>query len=743
MLYSWRFIDQVDGQLFVLWPRLAKRYAEEDINYSPALIFDLLNFSARGGSDKIQFLECDLRQPDEALDLAGEQFQGRALSGFDRAGFAGSDQAFYYRGTHPFRFSDEPNASAYLLDGVRRLFASLPVHPAILAVKADFYERHGLAPKSYDAVHVRRGDVFDMLTSELPVGLGAGLTAERLSALVGHYVKRTAPLEFYFSAIERALEEGRRLIVTSDSPDTIAFLKARYGKAPLIDLSNLKMRIPIQKAFLDFLILCDAGQITGTASNFSMTPAEIGNVKLHNVAASGELDVSEGLFRRKFIEKGKVDGITADQALSELRTIFTEYRELSETLSRSRERRIAADREAPADGGTPVATEPVASLPVQTSSKKATAEPVKNVKRKEAAVSDNYLDMMDYYKLPRSGIIHVGANYAGEAKAYNAYGKVPIAFVEAVPSLYDKACASTAPYPMQRVFNACCTDRNGDEVTFNVSSNRGMSSSIYPLGRHGELSPGITYVESFTTTTTRLDTLLDPHYKPDQFNLAVIDTQGADLVVLKGFGKFLDHVDAAYIEISDVPLYEGGATFDQIYQYLKERGFVCAYVKLTDSDWGNAFFKRREPVYAREAESAVSIGKPATMSSQHAAMSASLGNDGDVKSRRKFFHTKNEANPWWQVDLEKETPIRNILLFDRNEQRERANTLYAAVSLDGETWERVYERKNEATIASKAPTSIAYRGKARYVRVGLDETNFLHLTQVAVIEDETAHAGDQ
>lgn len=349
----------------------------------------------------------------------------------------------------------------------------------------------------------------------------------------------------------------------------------------------------------------------------------------------------------------------------------------------------------------------------------------------------NYLTYMDDFGLPRSGIIHVGANNAAEARFYAEYGDVPVAFFEPIPEVYQKALEATQRFPQQKVYHACCAEVDGRKVTFNVSSNRGMSSSMFGLGRHGELSPGITYVEQFEIKTSRAETILKQDYRLDDFNLAVIDTQGADLLVLQGLGEFLDHLEAIYIEISDRPLYEGGCTFDQIYNYLNERGFNLAMLATTVGDWGNAFFKRRDPLYVKQTREAVSRDKPATMSSVYNGMNASLGNDGDIVNRHKYFHTEKEDQPWWQVDLLEETPIRTIYLYDRPGQGERAKSLVVDVSSDGVDYRPVYDRAGKV-LDGKSVTRINWTGSARYVRLRLQDKDYLHLRQVAVVADPFA-----
>jgi FkbM family methyltransferase len=353
-------------------------------------------------------------------------------------------------------------------------------------------------------------------------------------------------------------------------------------------------------------------------------------------------------------------------------------------------------------------------------------------------MSVDQLVYMDRFGLPRSGIIHVGANDAGEARFYDAYGNVPVAFLEPVPAVYDRAVAATKRYPNQRVFHACCSNVDGKPVTFNVSSNRGMSSSMFPLGRHGKIVPGVTYVENFEIETSRAETILKQHYRLDDFNLAVIDTQGADLMVLKGLGDFLEYLDAVYVEVSDTPLYEGGATFDEIYRYLDKRGFSLAMMSTTNTDWGNAFFKRRQPIHVRETLNAISRDKPATQSSTLAPWEARLGNDGDIVSRRKFFHTRKDKESWWKVDLMSVVDVKKVYLFDREGQPERVKNVIVDVSTDGINYRTIYERGGALVKKGQNVVAISWKGEARWVRLRLPDENFLHFRQVAVVQDELA-----
>jgi FkbM family methyltransferase len=52
-----------------------------------------------------------------------------------------------------------------------------------------------------------------------------------------------------------------------------------------------------------------------------------------------------------------------------------------------------------------------------------------------------------------------------------------------------------------------------------------------------------------------------------------IDVQGAELLVLKGATNVLQRTSYIWIEVSFKPLYEGSATFDEVYRYMNNSGF--------------------------------------------------------------------------------------------------------------------------------------------------------------------------
>lgn len=80
-----------------------------------------------------------------------------------------------------------------------------------------------------------------------------------------------------------------------------------------------------------------------------------------------------------------------------------------------------------------------------------------------------------------------------------------------------------------------------------------------------------------------------------------IDTQGFEKDVLAGGTQSLLQIDAIQIEMSLVPLYDGQALFDELYEYLFDRDYRMVSIEpgFEDSESGqllqiDGIFKRRK-----------------------------------------------------------------------------------------------------------------------------------------------------
>ncbi|MGB5100346.1 MAG: discoidin domain-containing protein [Methanothrix sp.] len=121
---------------------------------------------------------------------------------------------------------------------------------------------------------------------------------------------------------------------------------------------------------------------------------------------------------------------------------------------------------------------------------------------------------------------------------------------------------------------------------------------------------------------------------------------------------------------------------------------------------------------------------------------ASRGVDG-VKTGNIFeggFHTDYEENPWWQVDMGARHSLSYALLYNRQDCCiERAKTLEVLLSNDGQSWQSVYKHDGSVFGGADGHPLRVELGcqKARFLRVQLRETNYLHLDEVEIFGCET------
>ena len=113
---------------------------------------------------------------------------------------------------------------------------------------------------------------------------------------------------------------------------------------------------------------------------------------------------------------------------------------------------------------------------------------------------------------------------------------------------------------------------------------------------------------------------------------------------------------------------------------------------------------------------------------------AAGGCDG-IKDGGPGFHTDRQAQPWWQVDLGKRQAICRIVVWNRTECADRAARLLLQLSDDGRAWQTVYQHNGRTFggTSDQKPLRVQLTNQtARFVRVQLPSTDFLHLDEVEV-----------
>lgn len=183
-----------------------------------------------------------------------------------------------------------------------------------------------------------------------------------------------------------------------------------------------------------------------------------------------------------------------------------------------------------------------------------------------------------------SGILHLGAHLGQEAAKY-AQLKKPILWVEAIPAVCAELIKRLVSYPEQNAFCALLDRVDGLQRTFKISNNMGgVSSSIFDFDEYGDgdksLWPDLQLkmIDQIILPTVKLDTLLAANaVNAADYDFWVVDLQGAELLALQGSEQSLMHCQGLYVEVSKVPVYNGGVLWGELSQYLSSKGFSARW----------------------------------------------------------------------------------------------------------------------------------------------------------------------
>jgi len=178
------------------------------------------------------------------------------------------------------------------------------------------------------------------------------------------------------------------------------------------------------------------------------------------------------------------------------------------------------------------------------------------------------------------GVIHVGANDGYEIDWYLKLGIKHILALEPEASAFEKLSQKFGGVPEVLCCQRALAEReyrgvlqvpsaekfgstNGSTFLNELPNCPSVMGMAYRFDKQQEVS-----LLTFKALAARHDAIV-----PEDYNCLVVDVQGMELQVLKGFGPHLDGMDCLNIECSEVPLYEGEAPASEVVAWLGERGF--------------------------------------------------------------------------------------------------------------------------------------------------------------------------
>ncbi len=133
------------------------------------------------------------------------------------------------------------------------------------------------------------------------------------------------------------------------------------------------------------------------------------------------------------------------------------------------------------------------------------------------------------------------------------------------------------------VFNFALGDVE-KETFINIAGNSLSSSLLGMLETHINAAPSSGYVGQQAIEIKRLDSIFEGLAIEGERIYLKIDTQGFEAEVIKGAENSLRFIETVQLEMSLVPLYEGSATFDDLYRIMRDFGFELVAMEEVFSD---------------------------------------------------------------------------------------------------------------------------------------------------------------
>ena len=186
------------------------------------------------------------------------------------------------------------------------------------------------------------------------------------------------------------------------------------------------------------------------------------------------------------------------------------------------------------------------------------------------------------------GAFHVGAHECEELSFYNQLNvkNEDVVWIDAIPSKVIEAQNRGIP----NVYNAVITDKDDEDIIFNISNNV-QSSSVLEFGTHSQEHPQVVYVDKIHQKSITIDTFFERNnIDASKCNFWNFDIQGAELMALKGATQSIKYAKAIYLEVNEKELYKNCGLITEIDDFLAQYNFKRVLINITQHGWGDALY---------------------------------------------------------------------------------------------------------------------------------------------------------
>jgi FkbM family methyltransferase len=176
-------------------------------------------------------------------------------------------------------------------------------------------------------------------------------------------------------------------------------------------------------------------------------------------------------------------------------------------------------------------------------------------------------------------VVDVGAADGGYGRSLRKFGYTgPIVSFEPLSASFASLSTAIQDDPTWSAHHLALGTEPGS-ATINVASNSASSSFRDMLDTHRAAVPAVDFVAQETVTVARLDDVDDEHLPSARHPFLKVDTQGFEREVLAGAPDLVGRCVGLQLELSFIPLYDGGMLVDEAVAWAYEQGFHLVNVE--------------------------------------------------------------------------------------------------------------------------------------------------------------------
>jgi len=194
---------------------------------------------------------------------------------------------------------------------------------------------------------------------------------------------------------------------------------------------------------------------------------------------------------------------------------------------------------------------------------------------------------LEKYSYKISKLAQVGAHFGQELASFDKLNIEKIYLFEANEAALEELNKKIKNKKKFTVLPYALGNKNSRTQIFHSIENDGQSSSLLKPKLHKYVQPKINFDESFEVELRRFEDL-----EIEDINFLIMDVQGFELEVLKGFGKKLFSVNFIFTEVNRDYLYEDNVLINELDTYLESKKYIRIWTtwRTADMPWGDAFY---------------------------------------------------------------------------------------------------------------------------------------------------------